>query len=443
MLVVVLQMAVLFILLVINGVFAMSEIAMFSSRKVRLQQRAEDGDAGARAALLLIESPVRFLSTVQIGITLVGILTGMFGGATIAGEFGDWLARFPVLTDYAHAIAYGIVVVILTFFSLLIGELVPKQLALGRPETIASMISRPMNVLSGIVSPGVSLLSASTRLVLRCLGVTGSEEPVVTVEDIQIMLDQGKKAGVVEDAEHRIFERVFRLDDRRVSSLLTPRTNIVWIDLDEDPEENWRKISTSRHSYFPACRGDLQTILGIISLKDVLQLRDSGEPFQLADCLHPPLFVPPTMSALKLLEFFKQTGRHIAVATDEYGTVQGLVTVTDVIEAIVGDIPATGERPESPIVRRQDGTWLLDGMLPIDELKRVLGVESLPAEEEGYYHTLGGFVVMQIGRIPAVADTITWNGIRFEVMDMDGRRVDKVLVVPRGLGKSTIAVQPN
>lgn len=424
------EIGIIFVLLLLNGIFAMSEIAMFATRRARLQQLAEEGDSNAAVALKLVESPVRFLSTVQIGITLVGIIAAAFSGATIAEKLAIPLEKIPVFTGYGEPIALTFVVVVLTFLSLLLGELVPKQLGLARSEQIATRIAKPMLLLSKLASPALAILEVCAKWVLMILRVQPGAESPVTVEEIQILIDQGKKAGTVEETEHRMLERVFHLDERRVASLMTPRNNIVWIDADATFDENWKIISTSRHSYFPVCREDLQTILGMLSLKDVLQRMQSGEPPKLTEILLPPLFVPPSMSALKLLEFFKQTGRHIAIVTDEYGTVDGLVTVTDVLESIVGDIPSTGERVEDPAVRRKDGSWLLDGTLPIEDLKRMFHLDELPGEDEGYYHTVGGFMVTHLGRIPSMADSFMWNGLRFEVVDMDGRRVDKVLVVP-------------
>lgn len=430
-----LEVAVILVLLVINGVFAMSEIAMFSAKRLRLQQQADEGDVNARTALELIQSPVRFLSTVQIGITLVGIIAAAFSGATITEKLARVLSPLPTIGNYSEPIALVIVVIFLTFLSLLIGELIPKQLALSRSEQIATALARPMKFLSRLASPAVTVLETCTKFSLKTLGVLPPVEPEISVEEIQIMIDQGKKAGVVEDSEHKMVERVFGLDERRVAAIMTPRNNVVWIDVDEPPDCMWESISSSRHSYFPVCRGDLQSIAGIISLKDFVKRVRGPEKATVKECLFPPLFVPPSMSALKLLEFFKQTGRHFALVTDEYGTIDGLVTVTDVLEAIVGDIPSTGERQESYAVRRQDGSWLIDGMMAIDEFKRLMGMDVLPGEDDGYFHTVGGFVVTHLGRIPSIADRFDWGGHQFEIVDMDGRRVDKVLVVPKRAGK--------
>ena len=439
----VLEVLAVFLLTLCNGLLAMSEIAVLSARKARLQQRAESGDKGARVALELAGTPDRFLSTVQIGITLVGILAGALGGATIADGLGVQLGRIPLLAPYSKALSVAIVVLSITYLSLVIGELVPKRLALNNAERIAASVAVPMKRLSTISAPFVSLLSFSTKAVLRLLRVQPSTEPAVTEEEVRIMIREGTQMGIFEKAERDILEHVFRLGDRRVSALMKHRTEIVWLDIDEPEEEILKKVTTSVHSRFPVARESLDNVHGVVRAKDLLnrhlsacgERRRTTAPIDLKSMLQPPLFVPENMPALQVLERFKESRSHIALVIDEYGGVQGLVTVYDVLEAIVGDIPLKGDVFEPEVVQRKDGSWLVDGILPVDEFKEIFDIKVLPGESEGHFETLGGFVMKFLGRIPTSTDTFTWRGIRFEVVDMDGLRVDKVLVVPAALSK--------
>ncbi len=421
---------IIFIILLIiaNGVFAMSEIAIVSARKARLQQWVNEGNVKARVALELASSPNRLLSTVQIGITLIGILAGVFGGATIAEKLAVRLGSIPLLAPYSGAIALGIVVLGITYLTLVIGELVPKRLALHNAERIACTVAAPMRVLSRIASPAVHLLSISTDTVLRILGIRPVAEPPVTEEEINILIEQGMKAGAFEEAEKDMVEHVFRLGDLRAGALMTPRTEIFWIDIDDSPEEIRKKIVESDHSRFPVCQGSLDNVLGIVQVKDLLSRNMAGKLTDLKSSLRRPLFVPESTHALKVLELFKQSGIHISLVTDEYGSIQGLVTLNDILEEIVGEIPSIEERAEPLAVQREDGSWLLDGMLPAADLKEIFQIKKLPGE--GIYQTLGGFVLMQMGRIPSVGNHFEWGGLRFEVVDMDKNRVDKVLVMP-------------
>lgn len=424
------QIIVILLLILVNGLFAMSEIAVVSARKARLKQRAEAGDHRAKAALELAETPNRFLSTIQIGITLVGILAGAFGGATLAKDLGACLSRIPALKPYGEAIGLAVVVLATTYFSLVIGELVPKRLALNSPERIAALVAAPMRALSLVAYPAVRLLGLSTELVLRILGIRPSAEPPVTEEEIKVLLEQGTEAGVFQEVEQDMVESVLLLDERRAASLMTPRPEIAWLDIDDPPEEIRRKLITSPYSRFPVCQGSLDNVLGEVEARDLLARSLCGEPFDLRAMLQKPLYVPETMPALKVLEAFKKSGTQMALVIDEYGSIQGLVTLKDILEAIVGDIPSAEELAEPQAVRREDGSWLLDGMLPIEEFKELLRIEELPGEEQGLYQTIAGFVITQLGRIPMAADHFEWGGLRFEVMDMDGNRVDKVLVTP-------------
>ncbi len=427
---VVTNIIIIILLILANGIFSMAEFAIISSRRLRLQRQAQAGDAGAEVALQIIDDPTPFLSTVQIGITVIGILAGAFGGATIAGELAVVLDRYPAVAPYSDTLAIGIVVVAITYVTLVIGELVPKRAALANAERIASLVSRPMRVLSILVSPIVRFLSASTEAVLFLIRVRKPAEPEVTEEDVRVMIEQGTRAGVFEQAEQDMVERVFRLADRRVSALITPRPEVVALDIDDAQEENWRIMIESGHSHFPVYREDLDNILGTVSVQGVWARMATGVKPDLAQMLEQPLFVPESVPALKVLEQFKQSGTQFALATDEYGSIQGVITLHDILEAIVGDIPSAEQPTEQEAVQRADGSWLLDGMLPVDEFRDIFGVGLLPGEGRGYYQTVGGFVMTYLERTPVSGDVFEWNSLRFEVMDMDGFRVDKVLVRP-------------
>ena len=381
----------------------------------------EAGDERARAAFQLANDPARFLSTVQIGITLVGILAGAFGGATIAEQLGARLDAIPQIAPHGEAIGLGIVVLCITYLSLIVGELVPKRLALNSPERIASAVARPMRALSRVASPVVHVLSVSTAVVLKMLGGKASAEAPITEEEIKILVEQGTKAGVFEKTESELVESVFRLDDQSVNSLMTPRPDIVWLDVDASPDNIRRKVTESHYSRFPVVRGNLDNVLGIVKAKELLGRCLSGQALDLRASMKQPLFVPETRSALQLLELFQRAHTHVALVIDEYGAVEGLVTINDVLEAIVGDMPAAGGT--------ESYAWLLDGALPIVEFKEIFSVGSLPREERGSYHTLAGFVIMHLGRVPKTADHFEWHGLRFEIVDMDRHRIDKVLVM--------------
>jgi len=426
-----LEVIFILILILANGLLAMAEIAMISARKARLQQRADDGDEQARAALDLANDPADFLSTVQIGITLVGVLAGAFGGATIAAQISGWVAGFPILAPYSAAIGVGLVVIIITYFTLVLGELVPKRLALHNPERIATLMAAPMRLLSRLTSPLVRLLSFSSNLVLRLLGAKPSNEPPVTEEEIKVMIEQGTQAGVFVEAEQDMVQAIFRLADRRVGTLMTPRTDVVWLDLDDTLEENQRKLFGSAHSRFPVAEGSLDHVVGVVLAKDLLSSCITGRTLDLREVLLSPMFVPESMPALHVLEQFRESRIHTALVIDEYGGFQGLVTLFDILESIVGEIPDAGDTSDLEVTQREDGSWLVDGMLPVDELKEIFHLSTLPGEERGYYQTVGGFLMTFLGRIPVASDHFVWSGLRFEVMDMDGLRVDKVLIVPQ------------
>jgi putative hemolysin len=415
-------------LIIANGLFAMSEIAVVSSRKTRLQQRAEGGDSGARTALGMANSPGGFLSTIQVGITLIGTTAGAYGGATIAEELTLRLAQIPVLEPYSDALSIAAVVLAITYLSIVLGELVPKRLALSNPERLASLMAPSMAAFSFMVSPAVYVLNASTELVLKIFGVTPIEEPQVTEEEIKILIDLGATTGVIEEEEQDIVERVFRLGDQRADSIMTPESEVVWLDIDDPAEIMQRKITSGSYSLFPVCRGGLDHVLGVVQAKDLLSCIMKNQKVDLKLHLLSPLFVPESMRALKVLERFKQTGIHLAIVVDEYGSVRGIVTLTDILEALVGDIPHIEELAEPQILKLEDGSWLVDGMLPIDDFKDAFHIVDMPGEEGGRFQTVGGLVMMHLEKIPVAGDRFEWKGYRFEVVDMDEHRVDKIMV---------------
>ncbi|RAM48547.1 MAG: hypothetical protein C6Y22_27355 [Hapalosiphonaceae cyanobacterium JJU2] len=424
---------ILLVLLLIfaNALFVMSELAIVSARKVRLQQMAERGDQKARVALELASSPNQFLATVQVGITLLAILSGAFGESVISKRLVPIFSSIPFLAPYKDATASVTAVLIITYLTLIIGELVPKRVALNHPEPIASVVAIPMKLLATIGSPIVHLLSISTDTVLRILGIRPSTEPQVTEEEIRVLIEQGTEEGTFEEAEQDMVERVFRLGDRPVSSFMTPRPDIVWLDLDDSATENRQKVIENGYSRYPVCQGGLDNVLGIIAVTDLLARSLCGEQLDLTVGLRKAEFVPESTRGLKVLELFKQTATHMALVVDEYGVIQGLVTLNDVMIEIVGDVPTADELENPQAVQRDDGSWLLDGMLSVEEFFEMFDLEEYLKIHQRNYQTLGGFVITHLGRIPAAADHFEWQGMRFEVMDMDGNRVDKVLVIPK------------
>jgi len=416
-----LYILIIFFLILLNGLFALSETAILASRHARLQQRANEGDANALKALNLAERPNRFLPTVQVGITLIGVLTGAVGGAVFADSLAAQMDKIPVLVPYSHSASLAIVVILITFFSMLVGELVPKRLALHDAEKVASRIAGFMIFISTLFSPVVWVLEKSSDLVLRLLGAKPSEEPPVTEEELLVQLDQGTQAGVFKEAEQEMVEGVFSLSDQRVNGLMTPRNEIVWLDVNDSVEEIIRKVRESPFSRFPVAEDSLDSILGVIKAKELL-LADIQTGNDLRQIVRPAVHIPETAFGSRALEMFRESQRELMLVVDEFGVVQGLVTLADILEEIVGSME--GGPPQA--TQRKDGSWLLDGMLPTDEFKEIFNLRHLPDEEE--YETLGGFVMLQLGRIPQPADQFEWSGLCFEVVDMDDKRVDKVLV---------------
>ncbi|GAB4493431.1 MAG: hemolysin family protein [Anaerolineales bacterium] len=417
-----LEILIILFLILVNGAFALSEMAVVSSRKARLQQRVNEGSLGSKTALYLAENPSKFLSTVQIGITLIGVLAGAFGGARIAKPLAAQFEQVPALAPYSLSLALGVVVASITFLSLVLGELVPKRLALHNPERAATVIAGPMMFVSRLFSPLVWLLGAVTDLTLRLLGVKPGLEPPVTEEELLVQLDQGTQAGIFGEAEQDMVEGVFRLHDRRVFSLMTPRSEIVWLNVNDSPEEIRKVIEESPFSQFPVCEDSLDKVLGIIKARDLLIESLRGETLRLQLNLQPVMYIPETAHASRALEIFKAGQSEMLMVVDEFGSVEGLLTISDILEEIVGDI----QDGEPQATQRQDGSWLLDGMLDVEDFKEIFNIRHLPDEEE--YETLGGFIMNYLGSVPHESDMFEWNGLRFEVMDMDGNRVDKVMV---------------
>lgn len=422
------ELIIIFLLIALNGMFALAEIAIVTARKIRLQQAASDGNAGAAAALELANAPTRFLSTIQLGITSIGILVGAFGGATLAKKLSETLNEVWLVGNYSEIISFGIVVVAITYLSVIFGELVPKRLALGNAERIASVFAPLMRTLDRFTAPAVYLLSKSTELVFRFLGIQPGQDPPITEEEIKIMLSQGTTSGALEHIELELIERVLRLGNRTAEAIMTPRIDITWLNIDDTPQEMQDEITMSGYSIFPVCSGNLDNVVGTVSAKKFLGHSIVNKQFDLKSVLKPPLFLPEGVPAMEVLKRFKDTRSQIVLMIDEYGGVQGLMTITDILEAIVGDVSQQVEPTDVEVFQREDGSFLLDAKMPIDEFKERFKLRALPYEGESYYQTLGGFVMVFMRRLPSTGDVIEWGGLRLEVVDMDGRRVDKVLL---------------
>lgn len=424
-----LELLVIALLLLINGLFALAEIALVSSRKSRLKTLAEKGNPRAQLALAQAESPTRFLSTVQFGVTLSGIAAGAFSGAALAREFNHWLlARFPDFAAYSNYISFGSVVLGITFFTIVLGELVPKRLGLANPERWAMALAGPMNAISRLAAPFVWLLTVCTDGVAKLLGSRAEAKVTVSDEEVASLIEQGLHAGVFHKAEKAMVEGVMGLDRCSVTSLMTPRPKLVWLNIEDPDEANWRKIVASGHSTFPVYQQHRDNVLGMVHIKALWAHAAFGLPTNLRNLVTPATLVPVHTTAIQVLEQFKKTGKHTALVVDEFGGVQGMVTLIDILEAIVGDLPDQLRRSQPEAKRREDGSWLVDATLAIPDLKELLKLRELPGEGHAEFQTLGGFVVTQLGRIPSAGDYFDWNGWRFEVMDMDRQRVDKVLL---------------
>lgn len=420
--------AILFGLILLNGIFAMSELAIMTSRRSRLQRSAEAGSRGAATALALAREPARFLSTVQVGITLVGILSGAFAERALSSQVQSLVETVPVLVPYAVPVALVVVVLLVTYFSLVLGELVPKRIALARPERVASTIALPLDLVSRVAAVPVRLLTLSSDVVLKLLRVRPREGDDVSAEDVKSLVARAASTGVFDPMEHELFQRVFRVSDLSVKSLMVPRAEVIWIDESAPVDELRVLVGTSPFSHFPVCRGSLDHIVGVVHVKDLIAHGlVAGAEFNVARVAQKPLFVPETTAALVLLDRFQRTRTHVAFVVDEYGGTEGLVTLNDVIGALVGDITRRGEEPPPKAVRRDDGSWLVEGRLPLHEVLRTLRLPEGAADELPEVHTAAGLVVALLGDVPRVGQHVDFNGWRLEVVDMDDHRIDQVL----------------
>jgi putative hemolysin len=422
------DVALLAFLILLNGAFAMSEMALTASRKARLQVLIESEERGAQAALDLHENPTKFLSTVQIGITSIGLLNGIVGEAAFSRPFAQWLLSVMTLSEStAQIAATALVVIVITFLTIIFGELVPKRIGQIFPETVARLVARPMNLLSAATRPFVVLLGASTEAVLRLVGLHGRAMRSVTEEEIAASLEEGVDAGVIEAQEHQMVRNVFRLDDRQIGSMMVPRAEIAWLDAGAPIEDTLRIMAEQGRSRYPVCRGSLDEVVGVLPAHRLVTPVVRGAAVSLTDHLQPAVFVPETLSGMELLEHLRASASELVFVVDEYGAVQGIITERDVLEAITGEFaPPSGD--DAWAVQRDDGSWLMDGLIPVPELKDRLGLKELPEEDRGRYNTLAGMIMLLLGRLPVTSDTVEWEGWRFEVVDLDGKRVGKVMV---------------
>lgn len=434
------EIGILVALLLLNAVFSMSEMAGVSSRKARLQQLAVHGNKGAEEALRLAESPSRFLSTIQIGITLVGVLSGAFGGATLSEELGHaFVAAFAWDPDVAEAVGVGIVVTVISVFSVILGELVPKQVALKSPERIASLAARPMSALSRFSAPVVWFLSAATDLVLRVLRLDKTTaDNNVTHEEIKAMVQQGAQDGVLEDQEKDMVDRVLSFGKQKVVSLMTPTYDVLWVDVRKPLSDQLKMILDSRFSHYPVADGSLDHLLGTVQAKDICRVLAEGSQ-DLQAVVAQPVFIPESSNALQVLELFKRTGLSMGFVIDEFGAIQGILTLTNLVEAILGDLPSHGSPQGAAMVQRADGSWLVEGSLLISHLKEKLGFESMDGEKDNLFQTVAGFAMYKLGRVPSESDVFVWQEWRFEIIDMDRNRVDKIMI-SRHTGPSATSV---
>ena len=438
---VLLELTIIFALLLANGVFAMAEIAIVSSRKAKLRQLADGGDTRARLALQLAESPNTFLATVQIGITLVGVLAAAFSGASLAEKLARPLKEITWLTPYADETAFAIVVVMLTYFTLVIGELVPKRIGLGNPEGVASVLAGPMHLLSRVGSPVVNLLGRSTDALLAIFRIKPEPEVKVTEDEVRLLVKEGMRAGVFHPQEPAMIESVMAFDRMPVRDLMTPRSKIIWINAADAHDTVWQRIVVSAHSVFPVYEGRRDNVIGLVTVKAIYANLAAGAPVNVRDLTTPALVVPESLSATALLEKFKATGKHVALATDEFGAISGLISLHDIMESIVGDLPSPSDRLKPRAVRRDDGSWIVDGMLEAADFERIVTDFPLHRGAERDYQTFAGFIVKHLGHVPAEGETFNHHGYRVEVIDLDGHRVDKVLLLARK--KSPEAVPPS
>ncbi|MBK7791218.1 MAG: HlyC/CorC family transporter [Betaproteobacteria bacterium] len=425
------ELLLLFFLTLLNGLFSMSEMAIVSARKARLQHLADEGKQGARVALQLAQNPSTFLATIQVGITVIGISSGAFGEATLVTGLSEWLSQWPLLDRHSQGMASAIVISGITLASLILGELVPKRLALLNPERVAGIVAPLMHLLARITYPVVHLLTAATEGFLNLLGLRSAVESPVTEEEIKVLMEQGAEAGVFEEHEQQLVNRVFRLDEMRVTGVMTPRGDIVYLDLDDPLAANVQRIRDAHHSRFPVVHGGLKNIEGIVLAKSLLEASLAGRPFELTN-LAKPLFVPETLTVMELMASFKKHRQTMALVVNEFGDTVGLATLNDVMEALVGDIATAEDENDRDVVQRDDSSWLIDGSVTVERFKDVLDIDqALPEQELESYQTIGGFAMLMLDRVPRVADKFDWDDLTFEIVDMDGNRVDKLLVTRR------------
>jgi putative hemolysin len=418
----------IFILIFINGFFAFAEFSLISARKTVLRQKVGRGDRNAAAALAMAENPTNFLSAIQIGVTLVGTLIGAIGVITLASPLAGYLETIPFLAAHSTAVSIAIIVIVTTYFTLVFGELVPKRIALSNAEYYASAIARPMNIFADITSPFVLVLSYSTEFILMILGIKKTTETPVTDDEIRLLIEQGTRTGEFEAAEADLVAGVFNLNDLRIENLMTRRLDIIGLDLNDPPEKNWKKVEESGRSYFPVYRDTVDNLAGIVSVKDLWSELVHKRPPDLAAVLQKPYYVPESISMLRLLDSFRQSKKHIAIVVDEYGSVQGIITMSDILKVIVGYQPLFNEPEEEPVIRREDGSWLVKGSLPIPDFKDLVDNGFLPGEVDGYFHTVAGFVMTCLQRVPVTGDSFVVGRLKFEVVNMEGKRVARVLV---------------
>ncbi len=418
------EIVVILLLILVNGFFALSEMALVSARRTRLQAAAEQGRSGAKSALALLEDPTTLLSAIQIGITLISILTGLYSGATFAGRLSQELVALGIDSNYIEQISSAVVVISVGYLTLIVGELVPKRVALTHAESLAMFVAPVMRVFARIMAPFVWLLRTSVNVVLKILPVSSAPHAAVTEDDVRALVAEGTQAGVFLASERRLLEGVMALADRKVGSIMIPRQDVIWLDLEEPLEALWQQARESGHARFLVARGKLDNLLGMISLADLTDAVHRGRLDTQRD-LQPPLHIPDSLSVLQLLDQFQKSSTHLAIVTDEYGEIEGITTPIDILKAIAGELPELGSRERPEVVQRSDGSWLVDGHLSIEELQQKLGRRDMVGRD---YHTVAGFVLARLGRIPKAGDTLTWRDLKIEIMDMDGVRIDKVML---------------
>jgi putative hemolysin len=423
-----LEIAIIFLLIIANGLFVLTEMSVTESRKNKLEKLADTGDTGARFALNIVDEPTRVLSAMQIGITLMGILIGTLAGEKLAPVLGFYLKKVPYFSTYADMAALLIIVISITYLTLVIGELVPKKIAINEPESILSKLAISLNFLEKLTQPFVSFLSFSTNFTLLFIGINPNKETTVTEDEVRTLIEQGTEEGTFEKTEQDMVDKIFRLSDQKAYALMTPRTQMVWLDLEESLEENLAIINENPDTIFPVAKDSLDEFVGILYTKDLLKLALTGEPIDLEKCIHTPMFIPKSMPSFKVLENFQESGNHQAIVLDEFGGVIGFITMKDIVSEVLGDISLSEDPEPLQIIKRDDNSWLVDGLLPIDEFKDHFDLDELPDEDRDHYQTMGGFITSYLDYIPVAAENFIWNGFKFEIVDMDRVRVDKILV---------------